>query len=49
MGIKICGAPCCWGVDDVSNPYIPSWERVLREAHEAGYSASQGSVGQPRI
>ncbi|MCB6365502.1 sugar phosphate isomerase/epimerase [Intestinibacillus massiliensis] len=39
MGIKICGAPCCWGVDDVNNPYIPSWERVLREAHEAGYRA----------
>lgn len=39
MGIHICGAPCCWGVDDISNPHLPTWQRVLREAHEAGYSA----------
>ncbi len=39
MGIKICGAPCCWGVDDITNPYLPSWQRVLHEAHEAGYRA----------
>lgn len=39
MGIKICGAPCCWGVDDINNPHIPAWQRVLREASEAGYSA----------
>ena len=39
MGINICGAPCCWGVDDINNPYLPSWQRVLREAHEAGYRA----------
>lgn len=39
MGIKICGAPCCWGVDDITNPYIPTWQRVVKEAHEAGYRA----------
>lgn len=39
MGIHICGAPCCWGVDDINNPHLPTWQRVLREAHEAGYSA----------
>lgn len=39
MGIKICGAPCCWGVDDITNPHIPSWQRVFREAHAAGYRA----------
>lgn len=39
MGIHICGAPCCWGVDDITNPHLPTWQRVLREAHEAGYSA----------
>ena len=39
MGIKICGAPCCWGVDDITNPNLPTWQRVLREAHEAGYRA----------
>ncbi len=32
MRISICGAPCCWGVDDVKNPYNPPWQRVLREA-----------------
>lgn len=22
MGIHICGAPCCWGVDDITNPHL---------------------------
>lgn len=39
MGMNICGAPCCWGVDDPQNPYLPSWQRVLREAAQAGYRA----------
>ena len=39
MSIQICGAPCCWGVDDVKNPYLPPWTRVLEEAGKAGYSA----------
>ena len=30
-------APCCWGVDDVSNPHLPAWEHVLDEAAEAGF------------
>jgi inosose dehydratase len=37
MSIKISGAPCCWGVDDPKNPFIPPWERVLNEASQAGY------------
>ncbi|WP_300692081.1 TIM barrel protein [uncultured Oscillibacter sp.] len=37
--IQICGAPCCWGVDDPKNPYLPPWRRVLEEAGLAGYSA----------
>lgn len=37
--IQICGAPCCWGVDDPKNPYLPPWQRVLEEAGLAGYSA----------
>jgi inosose dehydratase len=37
MSIKISGAPCCWGVDDPRNPYLPPWERVLNEASQAGY------------
>lgn len=39
MAIRICGAPCCWGVDDVKNPYLPPWQRVIKEAAEAGYRA----------
>ena len=30
-------APCCWGVDDVSNPHLPDWTQVLQEASAAGY------------
>jgi inosose dehydratase len=37
MSVKICGAPCCWGVDDVNNPYLPPWEKVLQEAASAGF------------
>lgn len=35
--ITITTAPCCWGVDDVSNPHLPDWERVLEEAAKAGF------------
>lgn len=37
MTIKISGAPCCWGVDDPQNPYLPDWKDVLKEAHLAGF------------
>jgi inosose dehydratase len=37
MSFKIAGAPCCWGVDDPKNPFLPPWERVLQEASQAGY------------
>lgn len=39
MEMSICGAPCCWGVDDPKNPYLPPWRRVLKEAGLAGYRA----------
>ncbi|MCY0964200.1 TIM barrel protein [Parathalassolituus penaei] len=39
MTIKIASAPCCWGVDDPKNPYLPPWSKVLNEAAAAGYSA----------
>ncbi len=35
--ITITCAPCCWGVDDVRNPHLPPWERVLDEAAAAGF------------
>ncbi|WP_096785807.1 TIM barrel protein [Rhodobacter sp. CZR27] len=37
MSITITTAPCCWGVDDVRNPHLPPWRRVLDEAAAAGY------------
>lgn len=37
MSIEISTAPCCWGVDDVTNPHLPAWELVLDEAAQAGY------------
>lgn len=39
MAIHITGAPCCWGVDDVRNPYLPPWQKVLYEAVQAGYKS----------
>lgn len=35
--ITITTAPCCWGVDDVKNPHLPHWEKVLDEAQAAGF------------
>ncbi|MDN3557850.1 sugar phosphate isomerase/epimerase family protein [Halomonas maura] len=37
MSMRIASAPCCWGVDDVTNPHLPPWRKVLDEAAEAGY------------
>lgn len=37
VNITITTAPCCWGVDDVRNPNLPPWERVLDEVAAAGY------------
>jgi inosose dehydratase len=35
--VVVTCAPCCWGVDDVSNPHLPHWENVLDEAAAAGF------------
>src|SRR5580700_10374083 len=37
LPVTITCAPCCWGVDDVSNPHLPQWESVLDEAAKAGF------------
>ncbi|CAI3922928.1 Sugar phosphate isomerase/epimerase (YcjR) (PDB:3KTC) (PUBMED:30742415) [Commensalibacter communis] len=37
LNMSITTAPCCWGVDDPKNPYLPPWQRVLEEASLAGY------------
>ena len=39
LPVAIGCTPCCWGVDDVSNPRLPPWQRVLDEAAEAGFGA----------
>ncbi|HAT1612148.1 TPA: TIM barrel protein [Raoultella planticola] len=39
MPMFIANAPCSWGVDDPNNPYLPSWDKVLREAAQAGYKS----------
>jgi inosose dehydratase len=36
--ITLTCAPCCWGVDDLANPHLPPWERVLDEAAAAGFA-----------
>lgn len=41
MSIRFACAPGSWGVEDPENPYIPSWERVLGEAAEAGYEGME--------
>ncbi|SEQ10114.1 2-keto-myo-inositol dehydratase [Devosia sp. YR412] len=35
--ITITTAPCCWGVDDVRNPNLPPWKKVLEEADAARF------------
>ncbi|MBV1708027.1 MAG: TIM barrel protein [Hyphomicrobiales bacterium] len=35
--VTIACAPCCWGVDDVKNPHLPDWRKVLDEAAQAGF------------
>ena len=37
LPVTITCAPCCWGVDDVSNPHLPLWESVLDEAAQGGF------------
>ena len=39
MTIHIANAPCSWGVDDPKNPHLPPYEKVLKEAAQAGYPA----------
>ena len=37
LPVTVTCAPCCWGVDDVKNPHLPHWEKVLDEAAAAGF------------
>lgn len=37
MAVKYGCAPSCWGVDDVNNPHLPHWTKVLDEAAESGF------------
>ena len=39
LPVTLAGAPCCWGVDDINNPHLPPWERVLDESSGLGLSS----------
>jgi inosose dehydratase len=41
VSITITTAPCCWGVDDIENPNLPPWERVLDEVQAAGFGGME--------
>ena len=46
MTIRIGNAPCSWGVEFASDPRNPSWQTVLSECAEAGYTGIElGPVG----
>lgn len=37
QSVALACAPCCWGVDDVTNSNLPPWEAVLDGAQKAGF------------
>ncbi len=46
MSIKIGNAPCSWGVEFADDDRNPTWETVLQQCSEAGYSGIElGPVG----
>jgi inosose dehydratase len=46
MTIRIGNAPCSWGVEFASDPRNPTWQTVLHECAEAGYTGIElGPVG----
>lgn len=46
MTIQIGNAPCSWGVEFANDPRNPTWQTVLSQCAEAGYSGIElGPVG----
>ena len=46
MTIRIGNAPCSWGIEFASDPRYPSWQRVLDECRDAGYTGIElGPIG----
>jgi len=46
MAIKIGNAPCSWGVEFAKDERNPSWQSVLSDCREAGYSGIElGPIG----
>ncbi len=46
MTIRIGNAPCSWGVEFADDPRNPTWQTVLKENAEAGYTGIElGPVG----
>ena len=46
MTIRIGNAPCSWGVEFANDPRNPSWQSVLKDCADAGYTGIElGPVG----
>jgi inosose dehydratase len=46
MTIRIGNAPCSWGVEFPNDPRNPSWQSVLQDCAEAGYTGIElGPIG----
>ena len=46
MTIRIGNAPCSWGIEFASDPRYPTWQRVLDECRDAGYTGIElGPIG----
>lgn len=46
MTIRIGNAPCSWGVEFAQDPRNPSWQSVLKDCAQAGYTGIElGPVG----
>lgn len=46
MSIRVANAPCSWGVEFAGDPRNPSWQQVLADCAEAGYSGIElGPIG----
>jgi len=46
MAIRIGNAPCSWGVEFAQDERNPTWQTVLKECSDAGYTGIElGPVG----
>ncbi|MEM9785732.1 MAG: TIM barrel protein [Pseudomonadota bacterium] len=46
MTIRIGNAPCSWGIEFASDPAYPTWQSVLQQCAQAGYTGIElGPIG----